>query len=140
MKEETALRGRLQKSVVDIVAEQKKLGVDIPNDGEFGKPMRSASDLAAWGTDIFGRMSGFGPKPAGAEAPGKAVSGQPTRIVGLRLGAEGVSGIFLPSLMERFVIALSHATFVSIVAGKKKIDDEKAQHRSTFLWLAGLSP
>jgi methionine synthase II (cobalamin-independent) len=40
MKEETALRGRLQKSVVDIVAEQKNLGVDIPNDGEFGKPMR----------------------------------------------------------------------------------------------------
>ena len=39
-KEETALRGRLQKSVVDIVAEQKNLGVDIPNDGEFGKPMR----------------------------------------------------------------------------------------------------
>lgn len=46
--------------------------------------MRSASDLAAWGTYIFGRMSGFGPKPAGAEAPGKAVSGQPTRIVGSR--------------------------------------------------------
>jgi len=42
--------------------------------------------------------------------------------------------------MERFVIALSHATFFSIVAGKKKIDDEKAQHRSTFLWLAGLHP
>ena len=94
MKEETALRGRLQKSVVDIVAEQKKLGVDIPNDGEFGKPMRSASDLAAWGTYIFGRMSGFGPKPAGAEAPGKEVSGQPTRIVGLRWEQREFPGFF----------------------------------------------
>jgi hypothetical protein len=28
----------------------------------FGKPMRSTSDLAAWGTYIFGRLSGFGPE------------------------------------------------------------------------------
>jgi 5-methyltetrahydropteroyltriglutamate--homocysteine methyltransferase len=104
-KEEAALQGLLQKSVIDIVAEQKKFGVDIPNDGEFGKPMRSASDLAAWGTYIFGRMSGFGPTPAGSEAPDQAVSGQPTRIVGLRweqrefpgFYAEYVSGIARPA-------------------------------------------
>jgi len=71
-KEEAELQTLLQKSVVDIVAEQKKLGIDIPNDGEFGKPMRSKSDLAAWGTYIFGRPSGFGPTPIGTEAPDKA--------------------------------------------------------------------
>ena len=80
--QEAKLEALLKKSVVDIVAEQKKAGVDIPNDGEFGKPMRAASDLAAWGTYIFGRLSGFGPTPAGAEAPDKARSGEPTHIVG----------------------------------------------------------
>jgi 5-methyltetrahydropteroyltriglutamate--homocysteine methyltransferase len=67
-REEADLQALLQKSVVNVVAEQKKFDVDIPNDGEFGKPMRSASDLAAWGTYIFNRLSGFGPTPAGAEA------------------------------------------------------------------------
>ena len=103
-KEAAELETLLHKSVVDVVAEQKKLGVDIPNDGEFGKPMRSKSDLAAWGTYIFGRLSGFGPTPVGAEAPDKAVSGQPTRIVGLRweqrefpgFYAEYISGIARP--------------------------------------------
>ncbi len=103
-KEEAELQTLLRKSVVDVVAEQKKLGVDIPNDGEFGKPMRSKSDLAAWGTYIFGRLSGFGPTPVGTEAPDKAVSGQPTRIVGLRweqrefpgFYAEYISGIARP--------------------------------------------
>jgi 5-methyltetrahydropteroyltriglutamate--homocysteine methyltransferase len=116
-KEESALQRLLQKSVVDVVAEQKKFGVDIPNDGEFGKPMRSASDLAAWGTYIFGRMSGFGPTPAGAEAPDKAVSGQPTRIVGLRweqrefpgFYAEYVSGIARPGGRPTCVAPLAYS-------------------------------
>jgi 5-methyltetrahydropteroyltriglutamate--homocysteine methyltransferase len=103
-KEAAELETLLHKSVIDVVAEQKKLGVDIPNDGEFGKPMRSKSDLAAWGTYIFGRLSGFGPTPVGTEAPDKAVSGQPTRIVGLRweqrefpgFYAEYISGIARP--------------------------------------------
>jgi 5-methyltetrahydropteroyltriglutamate--homocysteine methyltransferase len=81
---EAMLQALLQKSVVNVVAEQTKAGVDVPNDGEFGKPMRSASDLAAWGTYIFNRLSGFGPTPAGAEAPDKAPSGQSMRIVGQR--------------------------------------------------------
>ena len=63
---------------------QLKAGVDIPNDGEFGKPMRAASDLAAWGTYIFGRLAGFGPTPPGAAAPDRAAAGQPMRIVGER--------------------------------------------------------
>jgi 5-methyltetrahydropteroyltriglutamate--homocysteine methyltransferase len=82
--QEAELKGLLQKSVVDIVAEQKKVGVDVPNDGEFGKSMRSASDLAAWGTYIFNRLSGFGPTPAGGAAPDRVAAGEPMRIVGMR--------------------------------------------------------
>jgi hypothetical protein len=139
MKEETALRGRLQKSVVDIVAEQKKLGVDIPNDGEFGKPMRSAPDLAAWGTYIFGRMSGFGPKPAGAEAPGKAVSGQPTRIVGLRWEQREFPGFFIVLDGEvRHRVEPRH--LLLDYRWEEEDDDEKAQHRSTLYGWQGYTP
>jgi 5-methyltetrahydropteroyltriglutamate--homocysteine methyltransferase len=74
----------LAASVTDIVNAQAKAGVDVVNDGELGKPMRSKSDLAAWGTYIFGRLGGFGPTPAGSAAPNRAVAGQPMRIVGER--------------------------------------------------------
>jgi len=74
----------LKRAVADIVKEQRDIGLDIPNDGEFGKPMRAAADLAAWGTYIFGRLSGFGPSPSGAAAPDRARPGQPMRIVGER--------------------------------------------------------
>jgi 5-methyltetrahydropteroyltriglutamate--homocysteine methyltransferase len=80
----TELEALLRSSVADVVTEQLKAGVDIPNDGEFGKPMRSTSDLAAWGTYIFGRLSGFGPTPTGAAAPDRALLGQAMRIVGER--------------------------------------------------------
>src|SRR5215470_8644485 len=73
--EEAALQGLLRRSVSDVLDEQVKAGIDVPNDGEFGKPMRAASDLAAWGTYIFGRLSGFGPTPPGAAAPDRAAAG-----------------------------------------------------------------
>ena len=74
----------LRSSVADVVRAQREAGVEIPNDGEFGKPMRAASDLAAWGTYIFGRLSGFGPTPPGAAAPDRNSPGRPMRIVGER--------------------------------------------------------
>src|SRR3974377_2428629 len=77
--QERELDRLLQSSVKDVVQAQMSAGVDVPNDGEFGKPMRSASDLAAWGVYIFGRLSGFGPTPAGAAAPDPPPPGSPRR-------------------------------------------------------------
>jgi 5-methyltetrahydropteroyltriglutamate--homocysteine methyltransferase len=74
----------LKSAVADVVKAQQAVAVDVPNDGEFGKPMRAAADLAAWGTYIFGRLSGFGPTPAAAAAPDRAKPGQKMRIVGER--------------------------------------------------------
>jgi 5-methyltetrahydropteroyltriglutamate--homocysteine methyltransferase len=78
------LQQRLRSSVSEVVAAQVKAGVDIPNDGEFGKPMRAASDRGAWGNYIFDRLSGFGPTPPEAVAPDTAAPGAPMRIVGVR--------------------------------------------------------
>src|SRR5262249_4513782 len=77
---EQELDALLKSSVEDVVRAQLDAGVDVPNDGEFGKPMRSASDLAAWGVYIFGRLSGFGPPPREAVAPERVAAGQPMRI------------------------------------------------------------
>src|SRR5512147_2823077 len=69
---EAALQGRLRSAVSEVVLAQVKAGTDIPNDGEFGKPMRAASDRGAWGNYIFDRVSGFGPTPREAVAPDTA--------------------------------------------------------------------
>ena len=82
--QELELEQLLRSSVSDVVKAQVEAGVDVPNDGEFGKPMRAASDLAAWGTYIYGRISSFGPTPPGAAAPDRTPPGHPMRIVGER--------------------------------------------------------
>lgn len=81
---EATLQGHLRSAVNEVVLAQVKAGIDIPNDGEFGKPMRAASDRGAWGNYIFDRVSGFGPTPPEAVAPDTAVPGAPMRIVGVR--------------------------------------------------------
>src|SRR5918996_1350206 len=82
--DEAALRARLRAAVGEVVLAQKNTGIDIPNDGEFGKPMRAASDRGAWGNYIFNRVSGFVPTPPEAVAPDAAAPGAPMRIVGVR--------------------------------------------------------
>ena len=62
--DELALQTRLRSAVGEVVRAQKDIGIDIPNDGEFGKPMRAATDRGAWGNYIFDRVSGFTPTPA----------------------------------------------------------------------------
>src|SRR5215475_3086353 len=81
---EAALQARLRSAVSEIVLAQQQAGVDIPNDGEFGKPMRAAVDRGAWGNYIFDRVSGFGPTSPQSVAPDKAAPGAPMRIVGVR--------------------------------------------------------
>jgi 5-methyltetrahydropteroyltriglutamate--homocysteine methyltransferase len=83
-KPDAELDALLESSVAEIVAAQVAAGIDVPNDGEFGKPMRASADLAAWGTYIFGRLAGFGPTPPGAAAPDRTPAGAPMRIVGER--------------------------------------------------------
>ena len=55
--DEGALQTRLRSAIGEIVRAQKSAGIDIPNDGEFGKPMRAATDRGAWGNYIFDRVS-----------------------------------------------------------------------------------
>jgi 5-methyltetrahydropteroyltriglutamate--homocysteine methyltransferase len=51
--------GALRAAVADVVAQQASCGVDVVNDGEFGKPMTEDSDYGAWATYIYARLSGY---------------------------------------------------------------------------------
>ena len=82
--DETALKARLRSAIGEVVLAQQKTGIDIPNDGEFGKPMRTATDRGAWGNYIFDRVSGFEPTSTQSMAPDTAVPGASMRIVGVR--------------------------------------------------------
>ena len=81
VEDEAALQTRLRSAVAEVVRMQKAAGIDIPNDGEFGKPMRASTDRGAWGNYIFERVSGFSPTSPKTMAPDTAQPGAPMRIV-----------------------------------------------------------
>jgi 5-methyltetrahydropteroyltriglutamate--homocysteine methyltransferase len=60
------------------------VGIDIPIDCEFGKPMRASTVRGAWGNYIFDRIAGFSPTSPETMAPDTAQPGAPMRVVGVR--------------------------------------------------------
>jgi 5-methyltetrahydropteroyltriglutamate--homocysteine methyltransferase len=64
----------LAKSVLEVVRKQRELGIDIVDDGEFGKPMASNYDYGAWWNYAFARMEGFVPAESVAESEHKKSS------------------------------------------------------------------
>jgi 5-methyltetrahydropteroyltriglutamate--homocysteine methyltransferase len=53
------LQPRLRAAVGDIVRRQAETGIDVVNDGEYGKAMRSAMDFGAWWSYVYPRLQGF---------------------------------------------------------------------------------
>ena len=63
--DDPAFTSVLVASVADVVKKQRELGIDIPDDGEFGKPVAGNYDYGAWWNYAFARMSGFSPAATG---------------------------------------------------------------------------
>ena len=57
--DERAFQELLQQSVSDVVRKQKELGIDMPNDGEFGKSMGYRVNYRAWLSYSFYRLAGL---------------------------------------------------------------------------------
>lgn len=53
------LEPKLTGAVAEVVRQQTAAGIDIVNDGEFGKPTSDEVDYGPWLTYIFQRLSGF---------------------------------------------------------------------------------
>jgi 5-methyltetrahydropteroyltriglutamate--homocysteine methyltransferase len=56
---EEKLKPRLHAAVGDIVRQQALSGIDVVNDGEYGKAMRSSMDFGAWWSYVYPRLEGF---------------------------------------------------------------------------------
>jgi 5-methyltetrahydropteroyltriglutamate--homocysteine methyltransferase len=50
---------RLRSAVADVVRRQRDLGIDVPNDGEFGKAMGHRVNYRAWWSYSFQRLGGL---------------------------------------------------------------------------------
>ena len=53
------LKAVLEASISEVVRQQVESGIDVVNDGEFGKPMNDEVDYGAWATYVYGRVSGY---------------------------------------------------------------------------------
>ncbi|MFN0301718.1 MAG: cobalamin-independent methionine synthase II family protein [Burkholderiales bacterium] len=49
----------LRESINEIMARQLELGIDIVNDGEYGKAVRRSVDYGAWASYIYERLKGY---------------------------------------------------------------------------------
>jgi 5-methyltetrahydropteroyltriglutamate--homocysteine methyltransferase len=56
---DTTLLPRLRSAIADVVRQQLEAGIDIVNDGEFGKAMRRAVDYGAWWSYVYDRLAGY---------------------------------------------------------------------------------
>ena len=64
----------LSSAVADVIRKQQELGVDVPDDGEFGKPMAANYDYGVWWNYAFARMEGFVAADSVAESAHKKSS------------------------------------------------------------------
>jgi 5-methyltetrahydropteroyltriglutamate--homocysteine methyltransferase len=59
--DERAFADKLQAAVAEVVRCQKDVGVDVPGDGEFGKPMPQRVNYGSWWRYSWLRLGGLDP-------------------------------------------------------------------------------
>ena len=55
---ESKLLPRLRSAIADVVRRQSDSGIDVVNDGEYGKAMRRSVDFGAWWSYVYDRLAG----------------------------------------------------------------------------------
>jgi 5-methyltetrahydropteroyltriglutamate--homocysteine methyltransferase len=58
--DEDEYQRELREATIEVVKKQAKVGIDIPNDGEFGHAMGAKVDYGAWWHYSFARLGGLG--------------------------------------------------------------------------------
>ncbi|MDO5662545.1 MAG: cobalamin-independent methionine synthase II family protein [Brachybacterium sp.] len=54
-----AFRAALAEATIQVVERQKAIGIDVPNDGEYGHLMAAAVNYGSWWSYIFDRVDGL---------------------------------------------------------------------------------
>jgi 5-methyltetrahydropteroyltriglutamate--homocysteine methyltransferase len=58
--DEATFKQTLQAAVAEVVRHQRDLGIDVPGDGEFGKPMAQSVQYGSWWRYSWQRLGGLG--------------------------------------------------------------------------------
>jgi 5-methyltetrahydropteroyltriglutamate--homocysteine methyltransferase len=58
--DEGEYQARLREATIEVVRRQAEIGIDIPNDGEYGHTMGARVDYGAWWSYAFQRLGGLG--------------------------------------------------------------------------------
>src|SRR5436190_5534073 len=135
--DERAFQQTLRRAVADVVRHQKELGIDIPGDGEFGKPVGNRVNYGAWWNYAFQRLSGLElggpgldhmtPRPA---RPGEIVltnaAHRRDRVRFAAAYADPVSGVFMGPRPDTGPVCVGPLTYVGEEAIKADIANFKA--------------
>ena len=57
--EDTTFQRTLSEAVAEVVRRQRDIGIDVPGDGEFGKPMATRVQYGSWWRYSWGRLGGL---------------------------------------------------------------------------------
>ncbi|HLK48820.1 MAG TPA: cobalamin-independent methionine synthase II family protein [Bryobacteraceae bacterium] len=100
------LEPRLASAVADVVQRQIEAGIDVVNDGEYGKPMSDEVDYGAWATYIYQRLSGFEARdlPMEASAIQSIMRGSKDRVDFADFYESGEAGIRPGARPARFPV------------------------------------
>jgi len=99
--DEAAFRARLAAATGEVVAQQRKVGLDVPGDGEYRKSMGHSVDYGAWWTHSFQRLSGLelvdtsGSDSPGGGSPNPAITNRRDWVAFADAYADPDSGITL---------------------------------------------
>jgi 5-methyltetrahydropteroyltriglutamate--homocysteine methyltransferase len=76
--DEAGFQQSLRTAVADVVRHQHELGIDVPNDGEFGKSVAHRVHYGAWWNYVFQRWGGieFGAPGAYGRTPRRSTPGE----------------------------------------------------------------
>ena len=135
--DEAVFRSRLEDAVHDVVDRQAALGLDVPNDGEYGHSMGAKVDYAAWWTYVFERLGGteladvdlMGMPPQRSE-PGHvrltSFSDRRDRVQFRDAYEDPRSGVMMGRPAARFPVVTAPLTYVGHEAVQRDIANVKA--------------
>jgi 5-methyltetrahydropteroyltriglutamate--homocysteine methyltransferase len=98
------LEARLTSAVGEVVRRQIEAGIDVVNDGEFGKPVSDEVDYGAWATYIYQRLGGYEMRdlPTHFNAANSIMGGSKDRVDFAEFYQSGEAGIGLRPRFPRF--------------------------------------
>jgi 5-methyltetrahydropteroyltriglutamate--homocysteine methyltransferase len=134
---ESAFAERLRAAVEQVVRRQVELGLDVPNDGEYGHEMDSAVDYGAWWGYVFYRLGGLElggtplwQMPPRRSSPGHVVLSSFADRRDWQLFAEAYadpdSGVSLGGSRREFPVCRGPITYTGHAAVARDIADVRA--------------